>query len=280
MLIKSSDNLHLAIDLASLLEEKDPLYKKAGADISERLSLLRTLRKENRLGRNFQKIEKIAQSYRSLFKIEEENQEVDPFAIGFLLAMAYPDRIASAKRGNNAQFQLSNGSIAAIGHKDELADESWLTVANMDARSGMGKIFLAAPLNPKDLLPLLKNQRNVTWDFEEDEFIVSNDLSIGSITLKSEELDDEPTPTEKRKAIIKSIQLHYEDIFHPDKDFLHYLEALKEDNNKSSNVHIDIAYLGITVERWLPEAIENEDNIFKSIQELPLTSILEDLLRN
>jgi ATP-dependent helicase HrpB len=280
MLIKSNDNLHLAIDLASILEEKDPLYKKTGADISERLRLLRTLRKEKRLGRNFQKIEKIAQSYRSLFKIEEENHEVDPFAIGFLLAMAYPDRIASAKRGNNAQFQLSNGSIAAIGHKDDLADESWLTVANMDARSGMGKIFLAAPLNPKDLLPLLKNQRNVIWDFEEDEFLVSNDLSIGSIKLKREELDDEPTPAEKRKAIIKSIQLHYEDILHPDKDFLHYLESLKEDNNKSSNVHIDIAYLGITVERWLPAGIENEDNIFKSIQELPLTSILEDLLRN
>lgn len=93
------------------------------------------------MGRNFKKIEKIAQSYRTLFKIEEDNKEVDPYAIGFLLAMAYPDRIASAKRGNNAQFQLSNGSVAAIGHKDDLADESWLTVANMDARSGMGKIF-------------------------------------------------------------------------------------------------------------------------------------------
>ncbi|WP_375577594.1 ATP-dependent helicase HrpB [Marivirga tractuosa] len=280
MLVKSTENLSLAIDLASLLEEKDPLYKKAGADISERIQLLRTLRKEKRLGRNFQKIEKIAQSYRSLFKIEEENQEIDPYAIGFLLAMAYPDRIASAKRGNNAQFQLSNGSIAAIGHKDELADESWLTVANMDARGGMGKIFLAAPLNPKDLMPLVKNKRNVTWDFDEDEFAVSQDLSIGNITLKREELEDEPSLEDKRAAIIKAIQLHYDEILNADDEFLNYIEELKEQKEDSEYANFNLAYLGITAEKWLPEGIENEVDIVKSLQKISLTSILKELLRD
>ena len=279
MLVKSTDNLSLAIDLASLLEEKDPLYKKTGADISERIQLLRTLRGEKRLGRNFKKIEKIAHSYRTLFKINEDNKEIDPYAIGFLLAMAYPDRIASAKRGNNAQFQLSNGSIAAIGHKDELADESWLTVANMDARAGMGKIFLAAPLNPKDLMPLVKNQKNVLWDFEEDEFVVSNDLSIGNITLKKEELDDKPNAKEKRKAIIKAIQLHYEDILNPDHEFLNYLEELKEHKIETEYSNIDLEFLGITAEKWLPEGIENEEDILKSVQGLSLTTILKGLLK-
>ncbi|WP_296623506.1 ATP-dependent helicase HrpB [Marivirga sp.] len=278
MLVKSTENLSLAIDLASILEEKDPLYKKAGADISERIQLLRTLRNEKRLGRNFKKIEKIAQSYRALFKIEEENKEVDPYAIGFLLAMAYPDRIASAKRGNNAQFQLSNGSIAAIGHKDELANESWLTVANMDARSGMGKIFLAAPLNPKDLMPLVKNRRNVQWDFEDDEFIVSNDLSIGNITLKREELDDEPNPQEKRKAIIKAIQLHYEEILKADDKFFNYLEQLKNQKGDVEYAEINLAFLGITAEKWLPEAIENEEDIFRSLQNISLKAILQNLI--
>jgi len=279
MLVKSTDNLSLAIDLASLLEEKDPLYKKAGADISERIQLLRTFRKEKRLGRNFKKIEKIAESYRSLFKIDEENKEIDPYAIGFLLAMAYPDRIASAKRGNNAQFQLSNGSIAAIGHKDELADESWLTVANMDARSGMGKIFLAAPLNPKDLMPLVKNKKNVKWDFEENEFIVSNDLSIGNITLKSEELDTEPEPEEKRTAIIKAIQLHYDEILQADHEFLNYLEELKDQETDSEQANYNLAFLGITAENWLPEGIEREEMPLKTLQGLSLKTILQNLLK-
>ncbi|ADR20214.1 ATP-dependent helicase HrpB [Marivirga tractuosa] len=278
MLVKSTENLSLAIDLASLLEEKDPLYKKAGADISERIQLLRILRGEKRLGRNFKKIEKIAQAYRVLFKIDEDNKEVDPYSIGFLLAMAYPDRIASAKRGNNAQFQLSNGSIAAIGHKDELADESWLTVANMDARAGMGKIFLAAPLNPKDLMPLLKNRRNVRWDFDEDEFIVSQDLSIGNIRLKSEELDEEPDSAEKRKAIIRAIQLHYDEILNPIADFLNFLEEIKETNLETEYADMDLAYLGITAEKWLPEGIENEENIVKCIHELSFSDVLKNLI--
>ena len=277
MLVKSKDNLSLAIDLASILEEKDPLYKKAGADLSERIQLLRTLRNEKRLGRNFKKIEKIAQSYRALFKIEEENAEVDPFAIGFLLAMAYPDRIASAKRGNNAQFQLSNGSIAAIGHKDDLADESWLTVANMDARSGMGKIFLAAPLNPKDLMPLIKNRRNVQWDFEEDEFIVSNDLSIGNITLKKEELDDDASELEKRKAIIKAIQLHFDEILNVNDDFINELKEISNQDIDSYYSDINLEFLGITAEKWLPFGIENEENIYKKIQELSPKEILQGL---
>lgn len=52
-------------------------------------------------------------------------------------------------------------------------------------------------------MPLLKNERNVRWDFQEDEFIVSHDLSIGSITLKREELDDEPNPKEKEERLLK-----------------------------------------------------------------------------
>jgi len=194
--------------------------------------------------------------------------------------MAYPDRIASAKRGNNAQFQLSNGSIAAIGHKDELADESWLTVANMDARGGMGKIFLAAPLNPKDLMPLVKNQRNVQWDFEEDEFIVSNDLSIGNITLKREELDDEPNAKEKRKAIIKAIHLHYDEILNVKDDFFNYLEEIKENKIETEYSELDLAFMGITAEKWLPEGIEDEADIFNYLQRLSLKEILKELIKS
>jgi ATP-dependent helicase HrpB len=278
MLVKSTENLSLAIDLASILEEKDPLYKKAGADISERIQLLRTLRNEQRLGRNFKKIEKIAHSYRELLKVKEENQAVDPYEVGYLLAMAYPDRIASAKRGNNAQFQLSNGSIAAIGHKDDLADESWLTVANMDARSGMGKIFLAAALNPKDLMPLLKNHRNVRWDFDEDEFTLSDDLSIGNIILKRELLDEDPSPFEKRKAIIKALLEHYEELLKPDEEFFLYLEEFKNQKSKYGLQEMDLAFLGITAEKWLPEGIENENNIVKSLQELSLKTVLKNLI--
>jgi len=110
-------------------------------------------------------------------------------------------------------------------------------------------------------------------------FVVSNDLSIGNITLKKEELDDKPNAREKRKAIIKAIQLHYEDILNPDHEFLNYLEELKEHKIETEYSNIDLEFLGITAEKWLPEGIENEEDILKSVQGLSLTTILKGLLK-
>jgi ATP-dependent helicase HrpB len=55
----------------------------------------------------------------------------------------------------------------------------------MDLRSGLGKIYLAAPLNPKDLLPLVKEQQQVIWDNRKGSIVATKDLRIGSIVLQS-----------------------------------------------------------------------------------------------
>ena len=95
---------------------------------------------------------------------EIENNSFDPFESGILIAHAYPERIASARPGNNARFQLANGRIASAFHRDDLAHEAWLAIAHLDARDGQGKIFLASPLNPKDLAPLIKKQKKIKWN--------------------------------------------------------------------------------------------------------------------
>jgi ATP-dependent helicase HrpB len=180
-------NVPLATDIAALLEERDPLSKEAGTDLNLRIEALRRAR-SNKGGGRFARIEKNAASYRALLKTEPDNSPVDPHETGLLLAFAYPERIASARPGNNAQFQLANGKYAQIGHADSLAHEPWLAVANMDLREGLGKIFLAAPLNPKDLLPLVKEKESVFWDTRKGGLVASRDLRIGSIVLQSKPL--------------------------------------------------------------------------------------------
>lgn len=138
----------LGCDIAGILEERDPLPKDSGIDLNLRIETLRRSRSNNAFTNKFKRIEKNAASYRKLLNLEIDNSFVDAYETGLLLAYAYPERIASAKPGNNAQFQLANGKIAAAGHKDDLAHEAWLAVANMDLRDGLGKIFMAAPLNP------------------------------------------------------------------------------------------------------------------------------------
>ncbi|MEY3874716.1 MAG: hypothetical protein RL363_1437, partial [Bacteroidota bacterium] len=190
MLLKAKqDNaIALATDIAAILEERDPLPKDSGIDINLRIEALRRSRQNNSAGNRFGRIEKVAESYRKMLNQEAENGPVDDHETGLLLAYTYPERIAFARPGNNAQFQLANGKIAAIGHRDNLANEPWLAVAHIDTRDGLGKIFMASPLNPKDLLPLVKEREVITWDTRKGGLIATKDLRIGSIVLQSKPL--------------------------------------------------------------------------------------------
>ncbi|MBS2212212.1 ATP-dependent helicase HrpB [Carboxylicivirga mesophila] len=180
----------LACDIAALLEERDPLGKEAGIDINTRIEALRRFRRGELKNKKLKRIAKIAEQYRKILKVEEENNAVDPYETGLLLVFAYPERIAHAKPGNNAQFKLSNGSIAAAGHQDDLAHEAWLAIANVNARDGVGKIFLASPLNPQDLAPMVKSMESITWDTKNGGFKAVTELRIGSIILQSKLLHD------------------------------------------------------------------------------------------
>lgn len=188
LMAEEHDTVSLATDIAALLEERDPLGREAGIDINTRINALRIHRRENRDGRKLDRIEKIAGQYRRLFDLSTDNSHIDPYETGVLLTHAYPERIAFARPGNNAQFQLSNGRYAMTGHREDLADEPWLAIAHIDARDGMGKIFMASPLNPKDLAPLVKQKEVITWDTDGGGLIASLNMCIGSIVLKSKAL--------------------------------------------------------------------------------------------
>jgi ATP-dependent helicase HrpB len=180
---KRMNQVALATDIAAVLEERDPLPADSGVDLNLRIDALRRYRDRGVSLARIKKIEKVAAQYRRLFGISPENSPADPWATGLLLAYAYPERIAAARPGNNAQFQLSNGKIAQIGHRDDLAHESWLAVAHVDAREGMGKIWLAAPLNPKDLAPMLKTREVLEWDRKKGGLIAHSEIRIGAIIL-------------------------------------------------------------------------------------------------
>lgn len=206
LLLAESDSMKaLGCDIAGILEERDPFPKDSGIDLNLRIEALRRGRSNNALNNKFKRVEKNAASYRNLLKLDANNDPVDPFETGLLLAYAYPERIASAKPGNNAQFQLANGKIAAAGHKDDLAHEAWLAVANMDLRDGLGKIFMAAPLNPKDLAHLVKEKQSISWDTRKGGLLCVNELKIGSIVLQSKPLS-KPDENLVSEAICNAIK--------------------------------------------------------------------------
>ncbi|MDX5337725.1 MAG: ATP-dependent helicase HrpB, partial [Cyclobacteriaceae bacterium] len=205
------------------------------------------------------KIEKVAAQYRRLFNIQPENKPADPWATGLLLAYAYPERIAAARPGNNAQFQLSNGKIAQIGHRDDLAHESWLAVAHVDAREGMGKIWLAAPLNPKDLAPMLKTKEVLEWDRKKGGLIAQTEIRIGAILLGSRPLKSFDK-TLAKKAILDAIQEEGEFLLNWNDEVIQLLnrvQSLKAWNPDQSWPDWTIKSLCEHSPEWLEPYLEN-----------------------
>lgn len=259
LMAQEDDSLEQATDIAALLEERDPLGREAGIDINLRVEALRRYRERGGQGKPFNRIEKIASSYRKMFDIEEDNGPVDPYASGVLLAHAYPERIAYARPGNNAQFQLANGKYAMAGHKDDLAHEPWLAIANVDARDGMGKVFMASPLNPKDLAPLVKEQEVITWDTRKGGLIASKDLRIGCIVLQSKPL---PSPDEKHliKAISDAIKSEGEALLSFDENVTQWQNrvlSLRKWNPQAGWPDVSTSTLLITNEEWLTPYLTN-----------------------
>lgn len=178
----------LAADIAALLDNRDPMPKDTGIDINIRIDALRRNRRENRHNRNFDRIEQNAMQYRKMFGARQDDGEFDSYDTGYLLAVAFPERIASAKPGNNAQFMLSNGTIAMADYQDSLAGESWIAVAALNAREGMGRIFLASPLNPVSLKPMIKQRESITWNTKKGGIVATQQIRIGSIILQEKPL--------------------------------------------------------------------------------------------
>ncbi len=279
LIAEEQDLLDLATDLAAVLEERDPLPPNSGIDINLRIEALRKHRSENRQGRGLTRIEKVASSYRKLFDIEPSDEPVDDFETGFLLAQAYPERIASARPGNNAQFQLANGKLAMAGHKDDLAHEAWLAVAHLDAREGMGKIFLASPLNPQDLAPLVKEVEVVKWDTDDGGLVASRDLRIGNIVLQSKPLPD-PDESRRSEAILNAIRdegAKLLDITPEVKQLQNRVLSLKKWNPTDNWPDISLSTLLITAEEWLSPYIDQIKRP-EDFRKLNLTDILTHFL--
>jgi ATP-dependent helicase HrpB len=281
MLLKAKHHhsLALAADLAAILEERDPLANEAGIDINIRIETLRRFRRDSMKHKKWSKIEKISNSYRKLFGAAEDNAAFDPYETGILLAYAYPERIASARPGNNAQFQLANGKIASAHHNDDLAHEAWLSIAHVDAREGMGKIFMAAPLNPKDLAPLVKQEDVIVWDSRKGLLNASREWKLGSIVLQRKPLPA-PDARLKTKAICNAIRQEGESLLNFNnevKQWQNRVLCLRKWRSHENWPDVHTSALLMHNENWIMPYLDKVQNA-DDLHAINLAKVLSDIL--
>ena len=187
--------LALATDIAAALEERDPMPKSSGADLSLRIELLRRWRKGEKVAAEksaLEKIERLARAWRQLFNISLDNDHVPDTLVGACLISAYPERIARQVAKHSERYKMVNGRIARLPDHDPLQRDAWLAIAQVDAGNQEGKIFLAAPVDPEDLKSLAVEKEIVSWDENRQMATGSLEFRIGNLSLSSRPLHKLP----------------------------------------------------------------------------------------
>lgn len=183
----------LAADVAAVLEERDPLPKTEGSSLALRVDVLRRWRDKNRVQadtQTLQRIARLATSWRKHLGCNEDNALFADELAGHLVAAAYPERIA--KKQDSGRYKLANGRQAKMADMDPLSDRAWLAIAQLDAGTSEGKIFLAAPLSADDIISSASEKETIAWDYQKGELLARKEKRIGEIVAAVSPLKNIP----------------------------------------------------------------------------------------
>jgi ATP-dependent helicase HrpB len=217
----------LAADLAALLDDRDPIRRddapgRAPADLRLRLeamhrtgdaahlSALRLRADHDQLARLRESARAIRQSagFREAPRPRTGDATPDIDAVGDLLALAYPDRIArrrsDARSDRRGRYLLSSGGGVALPPDDPLADAEWIVVAETEGRREDAQVYLAAPVDDIAIrehhAALITAHRDVVWDDAAGRVTGRDVERLGAIVLRERTLS--PIPAELRVAAL------------------------------------------------------------------------------
>lgn len=211
MLICGAENglLPLAADLAVLLTERDPLNIQS-ADLRQRLDWLHGSSREPRRRRLQQLASQLRNSCTDIAS-QPVSAPDQPRWIGYLVACAYPDRIAQQREPGSAQYRLSQGRGVTLVEQDPLRQQDWLAIATLSSHDGRAsdRIRLACALDPElfesQLKDLKRTEEVVEWDSRQNRLVAERQVRIGNLVLSRTRLQD-VTPEHKRRAILSLLQ--------------------------------------------------------------------------
>jgi ATP-dependent helicase HrpB len=209
----------LACDVAALLGERDPLRgtgpridgtagSPVSVDIRERIDAVhgrhpRSLSVDRGI---LQRAREQSRRWQAQVGVKDANR--DGGAVGRVIALAFPDRVAQRRPGPAARYLLRNGTGAVLPDGDALARDAFLVIAETDGRKPEARVFLAASLSEADLAEVLADQVHevevVTWE-EERGLTARLERCLGAIVLGSRVVRN-PSPEATAGAVAAAIR--------------------------------------------------------------------------
>jgi ATP-dependent helicase HrpB len=270
-----------AAELAALLGERDLMGPGAGADLHERLHVLRGEYKQHTIDQA--RLNTVRQVARRLMTNDTDSAEM-PTApeAGRLLALAYPDRVGRRRPGTSARYQLSNGKGATLRENDPLGRYDWLVAADLDGKAREATIYLAAPVEitdlEQDLSALIHETEDANWDDKRGTVVARRVRKLGELVLDEKELP-RPDPALIQRGLLNAVRkeglqsLPWSD---PAMQWCARVRLLAEVFPNEWPDVSDSALLG-TLEHWLSPYLTGMRR-WSDLKKLNLTEVLSGLL--
>ncbi|MEV6973568.1 ATP-dependent helicase HrpB [Kitasatospora sp. NPDC093806] len=197
-----------AASVVALLSEEPP--RALGDDLATVLRLVRSAR-DPYAGRWRDEVRRLRRSTSS----EPPTDLPDATAVGLVVALAFPERIARARverpePGTLSPYLMASGTAAELAPGTALGTVPWLAVAVADRPAGShsARILHAAALDESTALlagtSLLTTRAEVHWDTRRGDVVSRQVDSLGAIELSSAPLN-RPSPTLLRTALLEGL---------------------------------------------------------------------------
>ncbi|MFK7831366.1 MAG: ATP-dependent helicase HrpB [Congregibacter sp.] len=202
--------------LAAILSDRDPVSRES-ADMRTRLEYLSGetdcpplfrawAQRAQTLARDF--LRQLPTSPASTLPRPSREQ-----LIGYLLATAYPDRIARLRHSGG--YQLANGRSCQFASPSSLGKHKWLAVAELSGVSGRRSDLIrsAAPLDfalfDSLLAAQLTDTSRVDWDAKSGRFVAERRQQCGALLVSRQTLDNvgDAARVEKLLELIRDSKL-------------------------------------------------------------------------
>lgn len=282
-------HLNAAANLASLLSERNP-FSQDNPDISQPLEILAGTSRcpypqQGWLQRTRQLANQFVEQIRSQKLPENGMSFLLPAAQlnGYLLACAYPDRIA--QRRHSGGYQLANGRSADLPDKHALGNQAWLAIAEVSSMAGKSNdtIRAAAALDDKlfasALADQVRTQTLLEWDNKAGRFIAETQQKIGALVLQRKALQAVPSET-KSAALMGFIRKQGLDVLPWQAEHAQWcarVNLLRSVDPEQPWPDVSRTNLLATLEDWLAPYLDTV-NVLADFKKLELSSILSNLL--
>lgn len=178
-----------AAGIAALTAERDPLIG-AGADLSARLAAL--------AGRPAgpvrpEVLARLRAEARRLERLAPADAGLTPAAAAML---AWPDRIARRRPGDQPRYLLSGGKGAVLDPADGLAGAAWLVAAETDGASPEARIRLALPTSEAEIRATLPDRigraDRCDWSPRDGRILSRRQERLGALVLSDAPIEAAP----------------------------------------------------------------------------------------